>query len=414
MKRRVGSLPLLDRALATVEQLLPSPADSVESKLQNAGVTQGRFRLEALARAAKLLGRKAPFTLETINGKRMAVQPGRGKSVQRTILIAQRAIARYGVATTSEIAAAVQERTSLPATAEFVASVMEGQSGFEWLDREAGWFFLRSTRKNRVVSRIRKILSIAERIHVSELRSGIARHNAMKGYAPPRRVLLELCRHLPHCLVEGEYIRAEPKMDWRAVLRGTEHTMVQVLMEHGPVMQRAKFEELCLGRGMKRATFWVYLDYSPVIERFAPGVYGLRGAGVDPGFVQSLIPHCTRRTPVRLDHGWTTDRKIWIGYRLSEPMLASGVFSVPPGLKSFLQGSFALKADDGALVGTIAVKDGTGWGIGPFFRCRGGEAGDTIVIVFDLKAKEALLSIGDDDLMEEHQPTLSQPNDIQE
>ena len=165
---------------------------------------------------------------------------------------------------------------------------------------------------------------------------------------------------------------------------------------------------------MKRSTFWVYLDYSPVIDRFAPGVYGLRGAAVDPVVVQSLIPQYQPRTPVRLDHGWTTDRRIWIGYRLSEAMLTSGVFSVPPGLKSFLQGPFALKAADGTPVGTVAVKEGTGWGIGPFFRCRGGEPGDTIVIVFDLKAKEARLSIGDDDLIEEYQPTSSQPDDIQE
>ena len=247
MRRRVGAIPFLDRVLTTVKELLPSPADSVEAQLRDVGITQGRFRLEALAKAAELFGRKASFALETINGKRMAVVPGQEESVQRTILIAARAVARYGVATTSEIAAMIQERTSCPTTAAVVASIVEGQLGFEWLDREAGWFFLRYSRRNRVISRIRKILAVAERIHVSELRSGIARHHAMKGYAPPRRVLLELCRCLPHCLVEGECVQAEPKMDWREVLRGTEHTMVQVLMEHGPVMQRGSLRNSAWG-----------------------------------------------------------------------------------------------------------------------------------------------------------------------
>ena len=175
-------------------------------------------------------------------------------------------------------------------------------------------------------------------------------------------------------------------------------------MEHGPVMQRAKFEELCAASGMKRATFYAYLDYSPVIERFAPGVYGLRGAAVEPGVVEALIPPYQPRIPIRLDHGWTSDRRVWIGFRLSEAMLNSGVFSVPGGLKDYLQGEFTLKSSEGTIVGTAVVKNAAAWGIGPFFRCRGGEPGDVLVIVFDLKAREAILSIGDDDLLEQFQP----------
>lgn len=414
MKRWAGPMPLLEKALAIVKEHLPSPADSGEAKLQEVGVTQGRFQLEALAKAAELLGRKPPFALETVNGRRMAVVPGQEESIQNTIRIAARAIARYGVATTSEIAAMIEEHTSRATTADFVAGVLDGQPGFEWLDREAGWCFLRPTRRNRVLSRIRKILSVAESIHISELRSGIARHHAMKGYAPPRRVLLELCRRLPNCRVEGEFVRAEGENDWRNVLRGAELKMAQVLMEHGPVMPRPKFEDLCLARGVKRTTFWVYLDYSPVIERFAPGVYGLRGAKIAPGFVETLIPRNRRCTPVRLDHGWTTDRRIWIGYRLTRPMLVSGVFSVPPGLKSFLQGSFTLKAEGGIPIGTVVVNEGTGWGMGPFFLRRGGEVGDTLVILFNLEAKEARMSIGDADLIEEYRAPPSQAHDTQE
>jgi Bacterial RNA polymerase, alpha chain C terminal domain len=410
MKSWAGALPFLERALTTVKELLPSSADLVEAKLQDLGVTQVSFRLEALATTARLLGRKAPFALETIGGKRIAVQLGRGKEMRRTLILARRAIAHYGAATTSEVAAMVQERTSQPTTTEFIAGIMQHLAEFEWLDKESGWFWIRSTRKNRIASRIRKILAVADKIHVSELRSGIARHNRMNGYAPPRRVLLELCRRLQYCMVEGDYVRAEPKMDWRQVLRRTECTMVQVLMEHGPVMQRAKFEEICVGRGMKKSTFYVYLDYSPVIERFARGVFGLRGAAVDPGTIQSLIPSNQRRSAVRLDHGWTADRKIWIGYHLSEAMLTTGVFSIPGGLKSFLQGSFALKAADGNPVGTVVIKEVAGWGIGPFFRCRGGEPGDTVVIVFDLKTREARLSIGGDELIDEQQ----RPDDVSE
>ena len=190
------------------------------------------------------------------------------------------------------------------------------------------------------------MLSVANAIDVGELRSGIARHHEMKGYSPPWRVLVEMCRRLPYCEVEGLCIRVKPGLDWQTVLGGTELTMTNVLKAHGPIMQRAKFEELCLAAGMKRATFYAYLDNSPIIERYGPGVYGLRGASAPADLVESLILHREWPTQVRLDHGWTNDRKIWIGYRLSEGMIRNGAFAVPGSLKQFLQGKFALKAAD--------------------------------------------------------------------
>ena len=38
--------------------------------------------------------------------------------------------------------------------------------------------------------------------NVGELRVGIARHHLMAGYSPPRKVLLEMCRHLPFCRLD--------------------------------------------------------------------------------------------------------------------------------------------------------------------------------------------------------------------
>jgi hypothetical protein len=323
--------------------------------------------------------------------------------VRQTIDLARKAIARFGVATVADVAARLTEATASASSAEFVTGVLEGWQGFEWLDREAGWFWIRSVTNNRVLSRLQKILSVAEAIEVGELRSGIARHHAMDGYAPPRRVLLELCRRLPYCQVEGSFVRAKPGLDWQTVLRGKELTMVKILKEYGPIMQRAKFEELCSAAGMKRGTFYSYLDSSSVIERYASGVYGLRGARVPPGLAESLIPHREWTTSVRLDHGWTKDRKIWIGYQLSESMVKNGTFSVPNGLKKFLQGKFALKAADENVMGTLSIRENSGWGLGPFYRRRGGEAGDTLLVVFDLSRQEALVSVGEEGILEPYQ-----------
>jgi hypothetical protein len=181
-----------------------------------------------------------------------------------------------------------------------------------------------------------------------------------------------------------------------------ELTMARLLKEHGPIMKRKDLEELCVCAGIKRATFYVYLDYSPIIERYAAGVYGLRGAEAAPGEIQSLVPS-RRPGRVLLDHGWTSDGRIWIGYRLSEAMIASGVFNIPGGLRRFLEGTFVLDTAYGDRIGTLALRDSGAWGLSPLFRRRSGEVGDTLVLCFDLSKRHAAAQIGDEGLLDDFQ-----------
>jgi hypothetical protein len=174
------------------------------------------------------------------------------------------------------------------------------------------------------------------------------------------------------------------------------------LKQHGPIMRRVELEDLCMESGIKRSTFFAYLEYSPVIEKFASGVFGLRGAQASPGLIESLIPE-RRQTRVLVDHGWTEDGRIWIVYQLSEGMLGGGAFSVPSSVKRFLQGTFVLKAEDGAVMGNLVLKDNNGWGLSPFFRRRGGDPGDHLLLHFNLSSKEVLIRIGDESLVEEYQ-----------
>src|SRR5260370_6153358 len=111
-------------------------------------------------------------------------------------------------------------------------------------------------------------------------------------------------------------------------------------------MERERLEGLCMARGLKRDTFYVHLTYSPVIERFAQGVYGLRGSAVPPGLAESLA---TRRSKSKLilDYGWMDDGKIEVSYRLSKSVLSNGILSIPAGIRQYVQGRFTLKTADG-------------------------------------------------------------------
>lgn len=392
--------PALDRSLQLVGEHLPGTADEIESILASEGVTKALFRLEGLISAADVLGREISFRIKNLGGKRLALPVETSDLASRVTRTARRIIERWGVVTIADIAAALEMKDSEQKSEILLRQVFSTQPDFQWLDQENGWFWLASVPRNRVLNQIEKILSVTEHINVSELRSGISRHYRMKGFAPPRRVLLELCRQIPGYRVEKEIVMADPPPDWEEVLSETERTMVNVLKKHGPVMQRAKLEETCLNMGMKRSTFYVYLDYSPVITRYTSGVYGLRGANVTPDIIETLTP-VRRRGKVLTDYGWTHDRKIWLGYRLSGAMITSGVFTVPSAMKRFILGEFRFMAADGVNLGTVVSKEEGAWGLGSLFRRRGGEPGDYLVLEFDVDARVAVAHLGDMALLDE-------------
>ncbi len=399
--RRARSLPpRLVAALELVDRGLPSTAEAVEKQLQQEGITRSVFRLEGLLRTCALLGQPPRFELASVQGRRMAAHLGEVGLTRRLVEHARVTVSQFGVTTVLEVAAAISHKMSEEVPPEVVARILESRRDFEWLDRESGWFWFRGLAVNRVVNRVRKILSVADWIDVGELRAGVARHRRMKGYTPPSNVLLELCRRLPNCVTEGSAVRAEPRTDWNQTLRGNEKRLVAILQEHGPVMQRLPLEERCLAAGVGRSAFYACLSYSPVIEKYAHGVYGIRGAKIDPAAVDALIPHYERKSRVRLDHGWAGDGRAWISFRISESMLGSGTFNVPLSLKPHLQGNYELRSADGAAVGAVVVKEQAGWGVSTLYRRRGGEPGDTLLLVFDPKARVVVAAIGEDSLVE--------------
>lgn len=394
--------PALDRALLFVEQRAPSAASGVESALAEVGISSGPFRLEGLEAAARWLGRTVNFRTSTIGSVRVALSP-RHMGLERAVVqAARKAVEHWGATTVAEVAARITERSELEVPPDLLHELLPAVPGFAWLDRDASWFWLASVTRNRVLGQVRKILSVCSApIPVRELREGVARHHRMGGYAPPSNILLEICRRAEGCVVEGGKVVAHPPLPWSDVLDTVERAMVAVLTNHGPVMRREELQERCLELGMNRSTFYVYLGYSPVIQRLSRGVYGLRGAATTPGLVESLLsvkPGRPRRR-VLMDYGWASGRP-WAVYCLSPTMLSSGVFGIPAGLKRFVDGEFVLWSSDGARMGTIVSRESGAWGLGPFFHRRGGESGDFLRIEWDLKTWRAEVSIGDAGLAE--------------
>ena len=170
-------------------------------------------------------------------------------------------------------------------------------------------------------------------------------------------------------------------------------------------VRQVRLRNLQVGRGLQkglnRSSFYRFLSHSPVITKYAVGVFGLTGANIAPGVVESLASK-RHHGKVLADFGWRPHGQIWLAYRLSEATVLTGVVSVPSAMKEFIAGEFALKTLDGTGMGTLVAKEGSAWGLSPFFSRRGGEAGDYLLSSFDLTRREASLCIGTADLVEDY------------
>jgi len=394
--------PTLDRCLNFVFEHTPNVANHIEKKLQEEGLTNTSFRLESLKNAAKLFGREVPYTISQDGESRVATKTDLDISPQKIISVARRKIEHWGATTIEAAAATVGEQ--IPVSKELVLGVMETKEDFSWLDKDSGWFWLSSVPRNRLLNQIEKILSVIKEIDIAELRDGVRRNYRMEGFAPPQKVLLEFCNQQDGYKVEGRKVSITKPIDWHITLAETEQTMVEILLNNGSVMKREDFERACLAKGMVRVTFYVYIDNSPVITRYARGVYGLRGANISPGLVDSLKPKRTHGKVLQ-DYGWTEKDEIWIGYRLSESVIFNGVCSIPAAMQQFINGDFKLKPNDGSIVGNLVARDNSAWGIGPILRRKGAEENDYMVLVFDLSLKTATIYLGDESLLEKFQPT---------
>jgi hypothetical protein len=274
--------PTLDRTIAFVADHMPAAARQIEAELRSQRLTSGLFRLEGVIKAAELLGRRLPFLITEVREERL-VHPRDIPSVDTLVRIARRVISRWGMATLSEVVAEVRKVESGVCDRKLVGRALACLGGFHWLEQSTDWFWLSDNPNNAVLNRIRKILSVANPIDISELRAGIGRDYRMKGFSPPKRVLLEFCRQAPGLRVNEETVKAEPGVNPDDVLSGTERDIVHLLSEHGGTITPTELTSVCLGMGVNRRTFYQNLASSPIISRYGEGLYGLIGSGERSG-----------------------------------------------------------------------------------------------------------------------------------
>ncbi len=384
--------PTLTRSLTLLRKSVPTAADEFEGLLQSDGLTRGRFELEGLLSAAAVLGWETNIRIANVEGRRFAVSAEQERLPAAVLKVAREAVTHWGMANVGDVATKITSAGRLGRgqglTARFVVQVLERVDGLHWLDSPGGWFWLAEARHNRLLTQIRKVLAVAGRLGIVDLRRGIARHHRMEGFAPPTGVLLELCRLQPEYRIEGETVIASSALDWREVLGSAERLMVEVLLDNGRVMEVVSFELECRRRGLKESTFYTYLDYSPLLIKHARSIYGLRGS-IRP---ETSVPRPRIRQRVLVGHRREDDGSVSLEYSLSRSAVKGGIVSVPAALNGELAGEYDLFAANGSAVGTLKIDRGLAWRLGPFFRQAGVRPGDGLKLELHAASRRAVVA----------------------
>ena len=392
--------PAFCKTIRTLRDAIPLTEEEAQELLHREQLLARSESLpfKALFKLGMLLHKDLPF--EVAEG--WLFPTGSGEAVSALGSHARRLITHWGTTTVDELRTTLVEAGIGKVDDQTARTILESIDGFNWLDREVGWFWIKGTARNRLLNQIEKIMSVAGSIEIGELRDGVGRHHRMKGFRPPREVLARLCEDSALYERHVDTIIGRDLPDWRKTLGKNEATIVSVLFEHGPVLRRDELERYAVEEhGLNRSSFYIYLTYSPVLQRYAPGVFGLRGAKISAAEVKAMIPSRARRQVLQ-DHGWTQDGKVWIAYKISPSGASSGVLGVPSVLDELLHGSFVLSSEDGRPVGTLVVDDNM-WGLSPFYRRWGVEAGDHVVVTVDLNHGTATIAAGAEDLLLRYQ-----------
>jgi len=369
---------------------VPVFADDIETELHARNLTLSRFRVESIVECAKRFGLPVAFVLDKSGGTRVITE-ARGTGLTRLIeRNARRAVSKYGLVNALDLKEELTDTIHSGIDLKFLSNVIRAVASCE--DLGEGWFWLRDLSRNHLLTIARKVLTVSPRIHVSEMRAAIATDPRGMGFAPPKQVVLRFCESAVECDIEDDIIIARQQYDPLQILSEIEQVIVNVFRTHGPLLSRTALEEHCVSRGVNRQTMSLYAGRLAIIARYGPGVYGLRGAVFS---LDDLAKASARRERRYLEHGWTENAEPWAAIKLPSSALSNGIVQLPASFRQQVSGRYALRTEDGLVIGQLVVSDHATWGLGPLFRRRGGEPGDMLLLTFDMQRRQVTARLGD-------------------
>jgi DNA-directed RNA polymerase alpha subunit len=382
-------------ALRVLRELAPCRERHADEAIRERGLVGPQMRARDVVELADRMGLEHYLVSVGDVERGLLLHRAQAEVAKLTSSRARRMSDHWGAVAVDDLAEDCSDQLGRSIESGLVRMVLEALSEVEWLDETRQWFWLGSSSRNRVVSRVRKMLTVAERLSLGELRDGIARDYRMKGFTPPMRVLREICHRLEICDVNGTLVSRRGTLP-RTTLSPAEQQLVHLLEQHGGCLGRRALERAAAELGMGSPLLWQRLTYSCVLTKPAPGVFAIRGAELLPAQIDAASEIVTpkRRT---VDVGWTPSGVPWCAIELSYAAARTGILFVPAAVRKFVTGEYDIVLRDGRRAGRLRVRDSSAWGLQPAIARRGFEEGDIVILEWDVKRHLVLVVRADVD-----------------
>lgn len=407
LAKLVGSpyAPALDRALTLLDEAAPLTAPAAARLLHQHMPGSDSITAEALLDAARLLHRTTGLELRDGGPVRWLCHAGDETAAARDTSAIRTRAGRLcdssGATTLSSLREALSERDHLEISEEDLASLLPHLPGFEWLDEQLGWFWMtgRNLRRNRLFNLLTKVLSVAGRLSLEEVRHALRRSRRLVGPFPPASVLREMCERRPGVHVDGEAVVPDSPLDYRQVLQGTELYVVELLMQLGNVARVEDMWQIAGSEGVGHVSFWVTLQNSPAIVKYARSTYGLRGMPAPATEIWEVANKRVKRAnSVLRDWGSHADAAHWMLFKLSSRAIQNGHVSVPADFNGEVNREYTLCFQGRQLPGIVTVHEAHMWGLRRLFRLAEVEPGDWALIVLNPATGMVHAQVGDEEL----------------
>lgn len=396
-KRKINKqrlrLPFLNKAILCVSQCAPGTNDKLAKQLQLAGITKEKFSIEGLILVSKIFNKKMDVCRFPTDNSVIYAKAPLIECLPSAIHLSRKETSSYGCSNISRIASQLGlEAEESDALRKALASISE----FVWLDAEGDqeWFLSAFPTRNRLQNLVLKVLHVAPKIRLMELRNAVGRSRRL-GLVPPSAVLKRFCAELRLAEVTDEWIAARTQSA-KTELGAVELALVRAFGELGYVLTREQLEEFCIARlGINATSFYLYLARSPLVVRLAQGIYCQVGTEVQPGEVERITK--LRKSVLPPDHGWTPSGKLWLATELSRIAIHSGGLRVPNFVSAFATGEWILNS---ALECKIKITGDFVTGLRRPLAALGAEPGDYCLLLFEVPSRKIDLRVGGPDLLD--------------
>jgi len=401
--------PFLRSAISILRKAAPCPVTVGASEVSEKGIAKGSFSPLALKKAAEIFNISFPVEFVSVDGLLIVAPSGQADNFRKALPTIRRRTSDRGCINLLALASELKINEK---DASLLRILLEASGKVYWLDEEKEWLLAAEASRNRLFNLSAKVLGVASRIHVSELRRAVSRSRRLS-MCPPQRILRLFVEQQRLGSISDGWITSNPAIAEAPEPESAEGIMISVLRKYGPVLEGEDFAEKCVAAGMNATTHYIYRLISPVISSLARGIFCAVGDEIPPGTVEEILSR-RRNTPAISDHGWTSSGKLWFGTELTLQKITAGGVRLAGFVSDFVQGEWTVTLPDNVSFGLVNCRETFIWPFRKVFGLLGAEAGDLCVFVFDLKARTVLVRIGGPDLFESVQDDAASAKEIEE